>query len=190
MAKTSQEIEQEFIEGLKASTGKELKDWMVTIQNCGIEKRNDIINWLKEQHHFGHMNASLLMGIYANNGKAVYASEQNLLDSQFEKFQEMRPLFEELKNAILKWDSTVNCVAKKTYISFTKKREFAALNVKKGELRLGLDLGEMPFSEVVEKAKLTGPMPRISHMVVIRSNADINDKLIQMLHTANNRANP
>lgn len=189
MAKTSQEIEQEFIKGLKAATGKELKEWMITIQNCGVEKRNDIIKWLKEQHHFGHMNASLLMGIYANDGKPVYASEQNLLDNQFEKFQEMRPLFEEVKNAILKWDETVNCVAKKTYVSFTKKREFAALNVKKGELRLGMDLGEMPFNEPVEKAKLTGPMPRISHMVVIRSKTDINDKLIQLLDIANKRVN-
>jgi len=85
MAKTSNEIEKEFIEGLKTSTGKNLQQWIKNIEASGIEKRNDIIKWLKSDLGFGHMNATLLTGIYLNNGKPVYASEQNLLDNQFEK---------------------------------------------------------------------------------------------------------
>ena len=189
MAKTSQEIEKDFIGGLKTSTGKDLKDWITIIKNCGIEKRNDIIKWLKEKHNFGHMYASLLMGIYTNDGKPVYATEQNLLDKQFEKYREMQPLFNEVKNAILKWDNTVEFAAKKTYVSITKKREFAAINIKKGELRLGMDLGEIPFDNLLEKSRLTGPIPRISHMVVISNSSEINKRLFQLLGTANKRVN-
>ena len=190
MAKTSQEIEKEFIEGLKSYTGKDLKGWMTAIKGTGIEKRNDIIKWLKEHKNFGHMNASLLAGIYFNNGKPVYASEQNLLDNQFEKYQEMRPLFEHLQKEISKWDNSVEFITKKTYVSITKKREFAAINIKKGELRLGMDLGDLPFEGLVEKSKLTGPMPRISHMVVIKAQSDIKKNLFQLLDTANKRVNP
>ncbi|HEX9650550.1 MAG TPA: DUF5655 domain-containing protein [Cyclobacteriaceae bacterium] len=189
MAKTSQEIEKEFIDGLKPGTGNDIKDWLSTIKESEIEKRNDIIKWLKGQHKFGHMNASLLAGIYFNGGKPVYASEKNLLDSQFEKYQDMRPLFEELQRTISKRDASVNFVIKKTYVSITKKREFAAINIKKGELRLGLDLGEMPFKDFVEKAKLTGPMPRISHMVVIRNRSEISNQLFQLLDRADKRVN-
>ena len=190
MAKSSGEIEKEFIEALPSATAKDLGQWIEVIKASGITKRNDIIAWLKSGHGFGHMNASLLTGIYLNGGKPVYASETDLLNAQFEKYPEMRPLFEQLKNAVLKWDNTVEYVVKKTYVSLTKKREFAAVNIKKDELRLGMDLGDMPFDEVVEKAKLTGPMPRISHMTVIRSEADINERLFALLTKADKRVNP
>jgi predicted transport protein len=189
MAKTSKEIEQEFINGLKAETGKDLKSWLSNISKSGIEKRNDVIKWLKNEHNFGHMNANLLMGIYANDGKPVYSSEQNLLDNQFEKYQDMRPLFEELRNAILKWDNSVDFVTKKTYVSVTKKREFGAINIKKGELRLGMDLGDKSFDQLVEKSKLTGPMPRISHMVIIREISDLTKQVFDLLETSKNRVN-
>lgn len=189
MAKTSQEIEQEFVTGLQSSTGADLDGWMAAIKKSGIEKRNDIINWLKEEQQFGHMNASLLMGIYANGGKPVYANEDILLDSQFEKCADMRPLFEALKQAILDWDKEARFVAKKTYVSVTKKREFSAVNIKKGELRVGLDLGDRPFNDRVEKAKLTGPMPRISHMVVIRNTDDFNEEFFELLTESDKRVN-
>jgi predicted transport protein len=163
---------------------------MAAIKNSGIEKRNDIIKWLKGENNFGHMNASLLTGMYFNNGKPVYASEQNLLDNQFEKYQEMRPLFESLLKNVSDWDKSVDFITKKTYVSVTKKREFAAINIKNGELRVGMDLGDLPFQGIVEKAKLTGPMPRISHMVVIKDPSDINENLFQLLNKANNRVNP
>ena len=55
--KTSGEIEKEFIDNLKGSTGKTLPDWMKHLSASGISKRNDIIKWLKEKNGFGHMNA-------------------------------------------------------------------------------------------------------------------------------------
>ncbi len=63
-------------------------------------------------------------------------------------------------------------IPKKTYVSFTAKREFAAINIKSKEIRLGMDLGDKPFNNILEKAKLTGPMPRISHMVILREEGD------------------
>ena len=189
MAKTSGEIEKEFIESLKQTTGLELKQWLAEINKSGLTKRNDIIGWLKTKKSFGHMNASLLAGIYINNGKPVYGNEKELLDNQFEKYPAMRPLFDSLQQSILNWDSSSEFIAKKTYVSVTKKREFAAINIKKGELRLGMDLGEMPFDGKVERAKLTGPMPRISHMVVIKSETDIDKNIFKLLEQSNKRVN-
>jgi predicted transport protein len=187
MAKTSREIEQDFINGLKTETGKDLHYWLSCIKENGIVERNDQISWLKVKHGFGHMHANLLMGIYSNNGNLVYSSEQTLLDNQFDHYQDMRPLFENLQNAIIEWDDTIDFVVKKSYVSITKKREFAAINIKKGELRLGLDLGEKPFNHYIEKAKLTGPMSRISHMVIIRDSSALKKDLFYLLEIAKNR---
>jgi predicted transport protein len=189
MAKTSQEIEQEFIDGIKSATGKELKAWLEIIKKKDIEKRNDIINWLKKEQAFGHVNASLLVGIYLNNGKAVYADAGDLLSAQFEKKEQLKSLYDELIRSIKKIDSEIQVTAKKTYISLHKQKEFAAINVKSTELRLGMDLGDLAFNDYLQKSKITGPMPRISHMVIITEPVNINKKLLDLMKKANERVN-
>jgi hypothetical protein len=101
----------------------------------------------------------------------------------------MRPLFDKLQKSIKDWDKAAEFIVKKTYVSVTKKREFAAINIKKGELRVGLDLGDTPFKGKVEKAKLTGPMPRISHMLVVKSDEDIDQNLFKLLEISDKRVN-
>ena len=90
--KTSGEIEKEFIDNLKDSTGRSLTEWMKHIGTSRVRKRNDMVRWLKEKNGFGHMNASLLAGIYLNNGKPVYGSTDELLDNQFAKAADLKPL--------------------------------------------------------------------------------------------------
>jgi predicted transport protein len=153
MAKSSQQIEQEFIEGLKAASGKDLKAWFEILKKKGLEKRNDMINWLKKEQAFGHVNASLLVGIYLNNGKPVYADAGDLLSAQFEKKEQLKPLYDELIKSVKKIDSAIQVTAKKTYISLHKQKEFAAINVKSNELRLGIDLGDLAFNDYLQKIK-------------------------------------
>lgn len=189
MTKTSGEIEKEFIDGLKTTTGKDLKQWLQEIKGSGIEKRNDIIKWLKENKDFGHMNASLLVGIYLNGGNAVYGNENELLENQFVKCPEMKPVYEKLVMFIQKNFPATQIIPKKTYISFTAKKEFAAINVKPNELRLGLDLGDVPYTDNLQKSKLTGPMPRISHMIILKDENNINEKLRNEIEKSYARTN-
>jgi predicted transport protein len=78
----------------------------------------------------------------------------------------MRSYLTDFRKIISEFQGT-QLIPKKTYLSFTAVREFAAINVKPKEIRLGLDLGEEPFTEVLQKSKLIGPMPRISHMIIL-----------------------
>jgi predicted transport protein len=186
MVKTSGDYEKEFIDTAKERTGRTLEEWLSHIKSSGIEKRNDIISWLKKDHGLNHMQAQLATGIFLNNGKPVYINEDNLLDNQFVKFPEMRPLFDRVSNNIIASFEGTQLIPKKTYLSFTAAREFAAINVKSGELRLGLDLGDRPFTEQVQKSKLTGPMPRISHMVVITVDNQL-DNSMELIRESYNR---
>lgn len=179
--KTSGEIEKEFIDNLKGSTGKTLSEWLKHVGGSGISKRNDIIKWLKEKNGFGHMNASLLTGIYLNNGKPVYGSTDDLLENQFAKSSEMKPLYEAFTAFAQKHFPNSTVLPKKTYVSILEKREFAAINIKPKELRIGFDLGERGFDETVSKSKLSGPMPRISHMLALTNEAQLNNDLVELL---------
>jgi predicted transport protein len=189
MAKTSGEFELEFIQTAKEKTGKTLEQWLQVIKPTGFKKQMEILNWLKKEHKLNHMQAQFLAGIFLNNGKPVYQNEGNLLENQFAKFENIKPLFEFVSSKILKQFPNSQVIPKKTYVSFTSVREFVAINIKKGELRLGMDLGDVPFKGVVEKAKLTGPMPRISHMVVIKSKTDLNDAVMKLIAKSNERVN-
>ena len=185
--KTSGEFEKEFMDRLRASTGSDLAAWMKAIDGFNSKKRNEVIAWLKSKHGFGHMNASLLAGIHANGGKAVYQSTDNLLDAQFAKAADMRPLFEAFLGFVAEHFPTSSVLPKKTYVSILDNREFAAINIKSKELRIGLDLGERPFDDKIEKAKLSGPMPRISHMFVLTDEKQLDGSIVEALKESYSR---
>ncbi|MEQ1605172.1 MAG: DUF5655 domain-containing protein [Pyrinomonadaceae bacterium] len=185
--KTSGEFEKEFMDGLEGSTGKDLAAWLKTVDGFNSKKRNEVIAWLKDEHTFNHMHASLLAGIHANGGKPVYAITDSLLDDQFAKAVDMRPLYEAFVAFIATNFPNATFLPKKTYVSVLENREFAAVNIKKAELRIGLDLGERPFNEKVEKAKLTGPMPRISHMVIATDSSRFDGELADLLKLSHAR---
>ena len=187
MAKTSGEFVQEFIQTAKEKTGRTLDQWLPVVKKSGLSKQMEITNWLKTEHKLNHLQASLLAGLYLNNGKPVYQNEASLLDNQFAKCEEMRLLFDAISERILKQFPDTQVIPKKTYVSFTATREFAAINIKPREIRLGMDLGDMAFNETVQKTKLNGPMPRISHMAVITDMKQFDKKLLEYLHLSYNR---
>lgn len=185
--KTSGEFEKEFMDGILSETGKDLADWMKILDASAVAKRNELIAWLKSEHGFGHMHASLLAGIHANGGKPVYQSTDSLLEAQFAKADGMRPLYEALIQFVKNHFPASTVLPKKTYVSILEKREFAAVNIKPKELRVGLDLGEHPFDERIEKAKLSGPMPRISHMFVLTDAKQLDDRIVGALKESHDR---
>lgn len=187
MAKTSGELEKEFIDSAKEKTGKTLKQWLSVVKSSGVEKRNDIIAWLKKDHKLNHMQAQFIVGIYLNNGNPVYVDEDNLMENHFTKFPEMKSFFNEVSDKITSEFKDTQVIPKKTYISFTSVREFAAVNIRQNEIRLGIDLGDEPFNEFVQKSKLTGPMPRISHMVVLNDVKQFDKRVKTLLQKSFNR---
>jgi predicted transport protein len=187
MAKTSGELEKEFIETAYEKTGKSLQEWLTLVKSSKILKQKDILEWLKKGHGLNHMQAQFVAGIFLNNGNPVYGNENALLENQFVKCPDMRNLFNTISESIISQFHGTQLIPKKTYLSFTSIREFAAINVKPKEIRLGLDLGDEPFTDVLQKSKLTGPMPRISHMIILTNLKQFNSKTKQYLEQSFNR---
>jgi hypothetical protein len=69
---TSSDVEQQLIRNLLQCTGRDLNTWMATIKIEKLDRRIQMVSWLKTRHGFSHLAANLLVGIYLNNGKAVY----------------------------------------------------------------------------------------------------------------------
>ena len=65
------EKERQFLETLKADTGRSLDEWMAAIAAEGLAHRNDIIDWLRRQG-FLFSKASWIERIHNNGGRPIY----------------------------------------------------------------------------------------------------------------------
>ena len=57
------------------------------------------------------------------------------------------------------------------------------------EVRLGLDLGDHPFDPHVQKSRLKGPGPAVTHMVALTDARQVDGALLALLAAANARVN-
>jgi predicted transport protein len=70
------ERERQFLDTLKADTGRALEEWMAAIAAEGLTHRNDIIDWLRRQG-FMFSKASWLERIHNNGGRPIYTGAGN-----------------------------------------------------------------------------------------------------------------
>jgi hypothetical protein len=186
MAKDSQRLEQEFIATVRDKTGKELSEWMRIIQASSLDKPKAILKWLKEQHGLNHMQANFLSGIYLNDGQPVYDYEA-LFTKLFQDRGNLLPLYKALESAIQSKLPGAAFIPTKAYVSIEDKKCFACATLTKQSIRVGLDLGEQPFDDYVQKARSLGAMPNLTHMVEINSPAQVDERLLGYIEQAYKR---
>ena len=214
MSADEREEERRFLADLKARSGRDLAEWMAAISAQGFADKNDTIDWLRAQG-FPFARASWLERIHTNGGKPIYADEPPRpapfaaskpepprpkaraltstevaqLDKLLAAAKGYRPLYLLLEAEIRRALPGVTIEPKSTYISVGRPREFGAITLHPTELRLGLDLGDHAFDAQVQKTKLKGPGPAITHMVVLTDARQVNADLLALLAAANARVN-
>jgi len=72
MANDEREEERQFLEGLKARTGRDLAEWMAGIAAHGSSDKNEIIDWLRSEG-LPFARASWLERIHRNGGRPIHA---------------------------------------------------------------------------------------------------------------------
>ena len=100
-----------------------------------------------------------------------------------------RPLYHLLEAEMRNVVANLAIVPQAGYLSFGAPAEFAALTLHATELRLGLDLGDRPFDPLLQKAKLKGPGPAITHMAVLTDARQVNEELLAAIKAASARVN-
>lgn len=101
-----------------------------------------------------------------------------------------RPLAQMLIAEIRRALPGVRIAARGGLITFLNPNELAALSVTAKELRLGLCLGDRPFTAPLVRAKLPGAPPAISHMIVLSDARQVDGGLVALVLAADARANP
>jgi len=241
MANDEREEERQFLEGLKARTGRNLAEWMAGIAAHGSGDKNEIIDWLRTEG-LPFARASWLERIHRNGGRPIYAdapfaaaveappSEEPAVKeeparqpkvtpeikearqakttkavirekavqpadaaTELEKLvsagKGYRPLYHFLEAQIRQAIPGVVVAPRGRYVSLGAPNELAAVTLHPTEIRLGLDLGDRPFDALAQEAKLRGPGPAITHMVLLTDARQVNDGLMALVRAAHHRVN-
>jgi hypothetical protein len=184
MARGSDRYEQEFIATAVAKTGHDVAGWIEIIRESGIEEKpNTILKWLKETHGLNHAQANFMAGIYLNGGQPVY-DYPVMWQKLFAGKETLFTWYKAIEGRVLAGLEDVEFIPTKAYASVEGKKIFACVTPTKSTLRVGLDLRNQPFDEVIQKAKGLGAMPNLTHMIEITSESDINDSLIDHFRQA------
>lgn len=186
MAKDSQRLEQEFIATSREKTGRDVPEWMAVIGAAGMDKPNSIIKWMKDEHKLNHMQANFLTGIFLNGGQPVYDYEV-LFGKLFQDKPQLLPLYKGLESAIQARLPEAEFIPTKTYVSIEGKRCFACATLTKQNIRVGLDLGDTPFDDYVQKGRSLGAMPNLTHMVEISDPSQVDERLLGLVEQAYTR---
>ncbi len=187
MAKEARELEQAFVKSLAAETGADLAAWMRVLASAGLQKNNEIVKWLKSEKRFNHMQASMLAGIFLNDGEPVF-HYPTLFRKLFAGKEQQRPLYDAIAAKIQAELPSILFIPTKTYVSIEDERVFGCAKISKSNIRVGLDLGDEPFGDYVRKAVGLGAMPNITHMIELRDQAQIDDRLAAHARLAYERA--
>ena len=219
MARDEEEEEREFLADLEARTGRDLAAWMAAITAQGFSDKNETIDWLRAQgipfaraswleriHSNGGRPIYLHQppkptgevqapspkpppGPRAPTPRAPSQREIADLDKLLAAGKGYRPLYQLLEVEIRGAVPGLTITPKPAYISLGAPREFAAVTLHATELRLGLDLGDRPFNAQVQKPRMRGPGPAISHMLVLTDARQVNADLLNFIKAAAARVN-
>jgi hypothetical protein len=213
MARNEEEEEQEFLADLEGRTGRDLAQWMAAIAAQNFSDKNEVIDWLRGQG-IPFARASWLERIHSNGGRPIYSErpgehggeerpqplpkpmprapsprERADLERLLAAAKGYRPLYQLLEAEIRGVVAHLTVAPRPGYISLGGPREFAAVTLYASELRLGLDLGDRPHDQALQRPRMRGPGPAISHMLVLTDARQVTTDLLNLIKAANTRVN-
>lgn len=181
--KNTSDYERDLAANAKAQTGRTIEEWMAVIAASGRSGHREIRNWLKAEHGLDHMQATILTFMHANDGKPAF-NEEELVENLFAGKNQARACYEALKMELADAHPNIRFVPKKTYVSLDGEKVLGCATPTKTGLKIGLDLGDMPFEGRVEKGRGLGAMPNVTHMVVVEDPAQIDAPLMDLFGVA------
>lgn len=183
MANSPAEMEVLMMEKLLKETGKDYKAWVKLLDKEGPEGFKQQLAWLREEKGLKYSLAQIITAILKNDGEPVYGNPEKLITEQYSgKTEGMRPVFEKLKDQILKHYKDAELHVCKGYVSFVAKRQFATIIPGRGEVKLGLGIKDHPISsDLIQPLKGAKPSDKISHYISITEEKDISKEVLSLV---------
>lgn len=174
---------QTMINNMPEKTGKSLDEWFVVIKAAGPEKHGEIMKLLKGEYGVSHGFANTISILYRQQAAGGPPPEADLVDAQYEKKADLRPIYEKILAISKGFGKDVEVAPKKTYVSLRRSKQFAIVKPStKTRVDLGLNLKDVAATDRLEGGNVFSGM--CSHMVRLTKPDDVDDQVVSWLQQA------
>ncbi len=186
MPKSPKEMGDAIARNLPEKTGRTFEQWVELTRKEGPPERKAAMAWLKSKHGLGMVTAMFIAA--EATGKSIvdtYSDEEGLLDAMYNgEKAALRPLHGELAKAVKKLGKDVKQTVCKTYVSFSRARQFAMIRPStRTRVDLGLVLaGVKPAGRLAPAGSIGND--RMTHRIEITSKKDVDAEVSRWLKAA------
>jgi len=161
---------------IENTSGKKLAEWKTILDNCGLGKHGELVNFLKEKHGFSHGNANTLVHMAKQSHAGAAENETDWINEQYKGKEEMKAWYDAIMEMVNAMGSDVEVAPKKAYVSLRRKKQFAIIQPStKTRMDVGLNIKGMDPSGIAEKGSSWNAM--CTHRIKLENVSGINAEL-------------
>lgn len=179
---------QNMARNLHEKTGKSLDEWIQIARSSGAAKHGEVVKYLKARHGLTHGYANMIALRAFESADEQRSREKDPVAAQYagEKAS-LRPIYEALVGAVLRFGDDVEVASKKGYVSLRRDKQFAIIQPSsKARVDLGLNLGSVKPKGRLEASGSFNSM--VSHRVRIGTADQVDAELIRWIRAAYDQA--
>jgi len=183
MAKSPEEMTDAMIQNLEAKTGRPLAKWLEVVRASKLTKHGGITKLLKTDHGVTHGYANLIAHKFLEAGQPA-AGEGDLVEQRYagEKAA-LRPIYDALLAAVLKFGKDVEVASKKAYVSLRRSKQFAIIQPStKTRVDVGINLKGVPPVDRLEASGSFNAM--VTHRVRLGDKKEVDKQVVAWLQKA------
>jgi hypothetical protein len=176
------------IRNIERQYGRSMGHWSRIIERSGLTKHNDVVAMLKVDHGMTHGAAHRVSLVSRGAGRRDEGAEADRIEALFQgRRAQLRPLYDKLILAILRFGDDIQMVPKKRYVSIRRGAQFAMIQPATAtRIDLGLILKGTPTTSRFESSQ--GWNSLFTHRVRITEARQIDAALRARLRDAYDNA--
>lgn len=185
MPRTPQDMMRAVSASMEERTGRTIEGWVALVDASDIDPLDQkaVRRWLKSEHDLPQNSRYAVANAAARTAGWVPPTADEHVDRQYSDARdELRPVFDRLRQILEGLGEDVTMEGRKTYIPFVRRRQFAALAAAtRTRIDVGLRFVDPPHSSLLSPASAPG---QATHKLSLRSVADVTDEVEALLRTA------
>jgi len=179
---TPDEQAQSMFRNLTENTGKTVEEWLVLVGSSGLVKHGEIVKMLKSEYKVTHGYANLIAH-EKRSSAAMHANPADLISGQYRSKEQLRPIYDLLREAVMGFGKDVEIAPKKTYVSLRRAKQFGLIQPStKTRVDVGIQLKGVSPTDRLEASGGFNAM--VSHRVRVAETEDVDDELVAWLRAA------
>ena len=193
MPNSPQDMMRAVIAKLPAKTGRGFDEWVVltreqAIDQLGMSKNGEVVNWLKREYCLGHSTAFILAAEALKPADYVPPTTAEIIAAQYAGAKAaLRPIFERVLASVHSLGDDVRIEPRQTYVAFARAKQFALIQPStKNRVDLGLVLPDVePSTRLVASTNFGSGS--INRRVALATPDEVDAEIAEWLRQAYDR---